>query len=101
MQSAAQSLPAKEFTIRVVVNQDVSVNGAAAPVKLAGAPLAFEQSDGCEKHDDACITVLLGQFDKDKEKRGSHWLYKLHPANLGVVTKPRGMVIVVAGPRQH
>lgn len=101
MQSATQSLPAKEFTIRVVVNQDVSVSGAAAPLKLAGLPLAFEQSAGCEKYDDACVTVLLGQFDKDKEKRGSHWLYTLHPANLGVVTKPRGLMLVVAGPKQH
>jgi hypothetical protein len=101
MQGAAQSAPPREFTVRVLVNQDVSVNGVAAPVKLAGAPLALEQSTGCEKYDDACLTVLLGRFDKDPEKRGSHWLYKLRPANLGVATQPRGIVLVVAGPKQH
>jgi hypothetical protein len=101
MQSAAQSQPPKEFTVRFVVNQDVSVNGVAAPVKLAGAQPALEQSEGCERHDDACVTVLLGPFERDPQKRGSHWLYKLRPANLGVATKPRGMMLVIAGPKAH
>ena len=36
-----------------------------------------------------------------KASGGAQRLYKLHPANLGVVTKPRGMMVVVAGPKQH
>jgi hypothetical protein len=101
MQAAAQSQPAKEFTVRVLVNQDVSVNGLATPVALAGGPPALGQTEGCEKTDNACLTVLLGPFDKDPQKRGSHWLYKLREANLGAATKPRGLVLVVAGPRRH
>jgi hypothetical protein len=101
MQSATQSAPPREFTIRVLVNQDVSVSGAAAPVKIAGAPVALEQSEGCAMGGDNCVTALLGPFKRDGGKRGSHWLYQLHNANLGVPTKPRGMMIVVAGPKQH
>lgn len=99
LQESEQSLPARELTVRVLVNQDVSVNEKAAPFTLAGAPLAFELADGCEKYGDVCISVLLGPFVRDKDKRGTHWLYQLRGASPGVPTKPRGMAVVVAGPK--
>jgi hypothetical protein len=44
MQNVDKALPAKEFTIQALVNQDVSITDKAAPYKLTGFPLAFEQS---------------------------------------------------------
>lgn len=100
MQGAEQSLPAKELAVRVLVNQDVSLSEKAVPYGLPGFPLAFEQAEGCQLHGGSCVTVLVGGLAKER-KAGSHWLYRLRAADLGVPTKPRGMALVVEGPRQQ
>ena len=99
LQNADRALPAKELTVRAFVNQEVNPNDKAAPYKLPGFPLAFEQGDGCQDYDTCCITVLLGAFEKEKRVSG-YTRYHLLNANLGVPTKPRGMAIVVAGPKE-
>jgi hypothetical protein len=99
LQNADSVLPAKELTVRAYVNQEVNVNDKAAPYNLPGFPLAFEQGDGCQNYDTCCITVLLGVFEKEKRVSG-YTRYNLRNANLGVPTKPRGMAIVVAGPKE-
>lgn len=97
LQNAERALPAKELTVRAFVNQEVDLNDKAAPYKLPGFPLAFEQGDRCQDYNTCCITVLLGAFEKEKPISGR---YSLRNANLGVPTKPRGMAIVVAGPKE-
>jgi hypothetical protein len=99
LQNADRTLPAKELTIRAFVNQEVHLNDKAAPYKLTGFPLTFEQGDGCQDYNTCCITVLLGAFEKEKRISG-YTRYNLRNANLGVPTKPRGMAIVVAGPKE-
>lgn len=99
IQNADRSLPAKELTIRAFINQEVNLNDKGSPYKLPGFPLAFEQKDGCQDYNTCCITVLLGAFDKEKRISG-YTRYNLRNANLGVPTKPRGMAIVVAGPKE-
>jgi hypothetical protein len=98
MQDADRALPPKELTVRALINQDVSLIDKAAPFKLAGFPLAFEQSEGCQDVGATCITVFLGTFDKEK-RISTHTRYNLRNANLGVATKARGMAIVVGGPK--
>ncbi|MBI5017661.1 MAG: hypothetical protein HZB55_19500 [Deltaproteobacteria bacterium] len=99
MQDSERSLPAKEFAIRVFVNQEVNLNDQAIPYKLAGFPLAFEQSEGCADFGSRCLSVLLGAFDKEKRVSG-YTRYNPRAANLGVPTKPRGLVLVVSGPKE-
>jgi hypothetical protein len=99
LQNADKALPAKELTVRAYVNQEVNVNDKAAPYKLPGFPLAFEQGDGCQDTYTCCITVLLGVFEKEKRVSG-YTRYNLRNANLGVPTKARGMAVVVAGPKE-
>jgi hypothetical protein len=98
LQDSQQSLPAKELIVRALVNQEVSLSDKAAPYKLSGFPLAFEQGEECRDHGTSCISVFLGAFDKEKRVSG-YTRYNLRNANLGVPTKPRGMVLVVAGPK--
>ena len=51
-------------------------------------------------HGTSCISVFLGAFDKEKRVSG-YTRYNLRNANLGVTTKPRGLVVVVAGPKEQ
>jgi hypothetical protein len=98
LQDHQQSLPAKELTVRVFVNQEVDLSDKAVPYKLAGFPLAFEQGEGCRDPGASCISVFLGPFDREKRVSG-YTRYNLRDANLGIPTKPRGMVVVVSGPK--
>lgn len=98
MQGAGAALPPKELTVRAVVNQDVSLSDKGAPYPLPGYPLAIEQQDGCQDPGTGCITVFLGTFEKEKRVSG-YTRYNLRAAGPGVPTKPRGMALVVAGPK--
>jgi hypothetical protein len=99
LQNTDRALPPKELTVRAFVNQEVNLNDKAAPYQLPGFPLSFEQSEGCRDYNTCCITVFLGAFEKEKRVSG-YTRYNLRNANLGVPTKPRGMAIVVAGPKE-
>ena len=99
LQSHEQSLPAKELSVRFFVNQQADLNDKAVPYKLAGFPLAFEQTEECRDYGTSCISVFLGAFDKEKRVSG-YTRYNLRNANLGVPTKPRGLVVVAAGPKE-
>ncbi|MFH1982316.1 MAG: hypothetical protein ABIL58_10745 [Pseudomonadota bacterium] len=99
-QSIDKTLPPKEFSIGVFVNQDVHVYDIAKPIPVNGAPMAFEQDDQCQDSGTYCITVLLGTFDKEKRISGST-RYNLRNANLGVPTKARGMALVVTGAKDR
>jgi hypothetical protein len=98
LQNLNKALPAKEFTVKVLLNQDLSVNDKAVPYRIPEFPLAFEQDVECQRFDNRCLTVLLGPFDREKRVSG-YTRYNLRSANLGVPTKPRGMAIVVEGPK--
>jgi len=93
-----KTLPAKEFTVQALVNQDLSITDKAAPYQVPGFPLAFEQSEECPRFDHRCITVLLGPFDKEKRNSG-YTRYNLRNTNLGAPTKPRGIALLVSGPK--
>jgi len=99
MQEVAGSLPPKELNVRVQVNQDVRIGDKAKPYPLAGYPMAFEQSEGCPDSGSYCVSVLLGPFEKGK-KAGESTLYTLRNTPLGVPTKPRGLMLVVSGPKE-
>ena len=98
MQEVGRTLPAKELTVRVQLNQDVRIHGQAKPYTLPGFPMAFDQSEGCVDFGSYCITVLLGPFEKGKQVSGSTE-YNLRNTPLGVPTKPRGLALVVSGPK--
>lgn len=98
MQEVASALPAKELNVRVEVNQDVRVGNKAKVYPLAGYPMAFEQNDGCPDYGTYCVLVILGPFEKQK-KIAESALYKLRNTPLGVPTKPRGLMLVVSGPK--
>jgi hypothetical protein len=68
--------------------------------EAAGFPLAFKQTEECRDYGTSCISVFLGAFDKEK-RVGGYTRYNLRNANLGVTTKPRGLVVVVAGPKEQ
>ena len=99
LQNVNRALPAKELTVRAFINQEVNLNDKAMLYQFPGFPLAFEQSEGCRDYNTCCITVFLGAFEKEKRVSG-YTRYNLRNVNLGVPTKPRGMVIVVAGPKE-
>lgn len=99
MEEIASGLPPKELNIRVHVNQDVRVGDKAKPHPLAGYPLAFEQSEGCPDYGSYCVSVLLGPFEKGK-KPAESTLYTLRNTPLGVTMKPRGLMLVVSGPKE-
>ena len=98
MQEVGKILPAKELTVRVQLNQDVRIRGHANPYAIPGFPIAFDQSEGCLDFGSYCITVLLGPFEKGKQISGSTE-YTLRNTPLGVPTKPRGLALVVSGPK--
>jgi len=98
LQGTDRSLPPKELTVRAVVNQDVSLSDKAAPYPLPGYPLAFEQQEGCRDPGTSCITVFLGTFEKEK-RVSDYTRYNLRSAGAAAATKPRGMALVVAGPK--
>lgn len=93
-----KTLPAKQLSLQVLVNQNVHIQDNATPYPLQGAVLAFEQNDKCQDFGTYCITVLLGNFEREKKISGTTQ-YTLQNARLGVPTKPRGMAIIVAGPK--
>src|SRR4030042_838505 len=101
MQEITSGLPAQELNVRVQINQDVYVGDKAKPYQLAGYPMAFEQSegDGCPDSGSYCVSVLLGPFEKGK-KDGESTLFTLRNTPLGVPTKPRGLMLVVSGPKE-
>lgn len=100
LQEMDKTLPAKELSVRVLVNQDVHVYDGAKPYQVDGSSLAFAQSEQCQDSGTYCITVLFGAFDKEKRISGST-RYNLRNTKLGVPTKPRGMALIVAGPRDR
>jgi len=100
LQSHEQSLPARELSVRFFVNQQVDLNDKAVPYRLGGFPLAFEQTEECRDYGTSCISVFLGAFAKEKRVSG-YTRYNLSNTNLGVPTKPRGLVVVVAGPKEQ
>jgi len=99
MQEITSGLPPQELNVRVQVNQDVYVGDKAKPYQLAGYPMAFEQGEGCPDSGSYCVSVLLGPFEKGK-KDGESTLFRLRNTPLGVPTKPRGLMLVVSGPKE-
>lgn len=97
-QDAQKSLPAKELSVWVRINDDVSLNDKAVPYAMTGVPLAFEQPEGCEGLGDCCITLFLGATTKVK-KISTHTLYQVPTTDLGVATRARGIALTVTGPQ--
>jgi len=100
VRSIDQAQPPKEFSISVSINADVSLSDKSAPCTITGAPLAFDLSDGCQKPDSYCVTVLLGDFDKIKRVSG-YTLYQPKDVVLGVPTKARTMALTISGPNDR
>ncbi|MHB8772436.1 MAG: hypothetical protein ACYC7J_15685 [Syntrophales bacterium] len=98
MQELGKTLPAKELALQLQINQDVRITGQAKPYSLPGFPTAFDQNEGCPDFGSYCITVLLGPFAKGKQVGGSTE-YTLRNSPSGVPTKPRGLALVVSGPK--
>ena len=98
MQEVGRTLPAKELSVRFQLNQDVRILDQAKPYSIPGFPMAFDQSEGCVDLGSYCITVLLGPFEKGKRVSESTE-YNLRNTPLGVPTKPRGLALVVSGPK--
>ena len=94
------SLPAKELTIRILVNGDTHLPDQVAPYRIEGFPLAFAQAEGCQDFETYCITVFLGPFEKVKKVSG-YTAYVLREADLGVPTKARGIVLTFSGPKDR
>ena len=97
MQEVARALRAKELAIQLRINQDVRIPDRAKSYSIPGFPTAFAQDEGCPEFGSYCITVLLGPFEKGKRISGETE-YALR-ASPGVPTKPRGMALVVSGPK--
>lgn len=95
-----KGLPPREFNVRLRLNQDVRISDHAKPYSLAGYRTSFEQSEGCVDAGSYCITVLLGPFEKGKRISGSTE-YTLQNTPLKVPTKPRGLMLVVSGPKEN
>jgi hypothetical protein len=98
MQQSGKAHPPDELGIRVFVNDDISLNTKAAPCKVEGAALAFEQAQGCEGMDDCCLTVLLGPYRKTPFI-SDHDRYKLPEGKVEVSTQARGLCLTVRGPQ--
>jgi hypothetical protein len=99
-QDLDHSLPARELTIRILVNGDTHLPDQAARYKIEGIPLALEQAEGCADFDTYCITLFLGPFEKVKKVSG-YTGYNLPEADLGVPTKARGLVLTFSGPKDR
>jgi hypothetical protein len=98
LQRVQDAMPAKEFTIRVLVNQRASLPDAAPAIRVPGATFAFEQTEGCQRYDECCFTCFVGPFQKVKQI-SLYTQYKVAEADLGVCTKPQGFEVVVSGPK--
>jgi hypothetical protein len=99
-QDLDNSLPAKELTIRICVNDDTHLPDQVAPYKIEGIPLAFEQAEGCQDSNTYCITLFLGPFEKVKKVSG-YTGYVLRETDLGVPTKARGIILTFSGPKDR
>jgi hypothetical protein len=99
-QETVKGLPPREFNVRLRLNQDVRISDHAKTYSLAGYRTSFEQSEGCVDAGSYCITVLLGPFEKGKRISGSTE-YTLQNTPLRVPTKPRGLMLVVSGPKEN
>lgn len=98
MQTVDTSLPPKELTVLVWVNQAVYVPDSARPYQVGGAARAFEQDERCQEGS-YCITLLLGRFDSEKRISG-FTRYTLRDSSNAVPTKARGMAVTVGGPKE-
>jgi hypothetical protein len=99
-QDLNKSLPARELTIRILVNGDTHLPDQAAPFKIEGIPLAFEQAEGCQDFDTYCITLFLGSFERVKKVNG-YTNYNLRESDLGIPTKARGIILTFSGPKDR
>jgi hypothetical protein len=91
------AVPAKELTIRVIVNTAVEIYTAAQPYNLQGAPHAFAQDTFCPDAGTYCITALIGTFETNDTGGGViHYTPQIKAP--GVLTKVRGLAIIVSGP---
>jgi len=96
-QSVEKSLPPKEMSVRVLVNQEVHVSDSAKPYQVTGAAQAFEQNDKCQEGS-YCITMLVGKFEPEKRISGST-RYNLRDSGGTAPTKARGLALIVGGPK--
>jgi len=94
---ADKSLPPKEMTVRVLVNQEVHVSDSAKPYQVNGAAQAFEQNDKCQEGS-YCITMLVGSFEPEKRISGST-RYNLRDSGGTAPTNARGLAVIVGGPK--
>jgi hypothetical protein len=99
-QDLDKSLPARELTIRILVNGDTHLPDQAAPFEIQGIPLAFEQAEGCQDFDTYCVTLFFGPFEKVKKVSG-YTDYNLRESDLGIPTKARGIILTFSGPKER
>ena len=92
------ALPAKELSVWVRINQDVSLTDKALPIAIDGGFPGFEQTDECQSYDSYCITVFIGPFEKAKKISG-YTLHQLPETGSGVPTKVIGMALTFTGPK--
>jgi len=97
-QDIKEVLPAKELTIWVRLNQDVSLSDKAVSYAIDGGFPGFEQADECRSYDSYCVTVLVGSFEKVKKISG-YTFYQLPEAGADVPTKVLGMALTFTGPK--
>ena len=97
-QDVTKSLPAKELSIQILINQTVSVLDTASHYPIEETPLAFENSEGCAGYDTYCVAVLIGPFAK-KDKVSGRDRYMLPNGAPGVPTKARGIALMIGGPK--
>jgi hypothetical protein len=97
-QDMQKALPAKELSVRIVINQTVSVLDTAPQYPVEGIPLAFEKTEGCAGYDTYCLTLLIGPFAKTDKVSGRD-RYKLPDVAHGVPTKARGIAVMIGGPK--
>lgn len=98
--AAPEHLPPRELSIQVFANQAVHVQDIAQPYPVPKADLAFAQNEKCQDASAYCITVLLGDFVREKKISGTTQ-YTPRDNGAGVSTQPRGLVLIVAGPQDR
>jgi hypothetical protein len=97
MQTNAAAAPAKEFTVRVIVNRFLSVDDRATPWSVPGASLGFAQPQGCHDGGLCCFTLLLGPYAREKKVSG-YTGYILPEKGPGPATRARGITVGIEGP---
>jgi hypothetical protein len=97
-QDIKKALPAKELTVWVRLNQDVSLSDKAVPCAIGGDFPGFEQTEECQSYDSYCITVFIGPFEKAKKISG-YTSYQLPETGLSVPTEVLGMALIFTGPK--